>query len=408
MSFLELDLDPRLINALAKAGYQKPTTIQTAVLEHALEQRDIMANAPTGTGKTAAFLLPALQHLLDFPRREPGHARVLILTPTRELAEQVRQYGEKLCRGTDLTIGAIVGGRDYQLDADLLTANLDILVATPGRLEYYLQSERFDPRQVELLIIDEADRMLDLGFMPVVQMIANEVRWRKQTMLFSATLEGSGIEQFAKELLNDPIRCDAKPPRSERKKINQNYYRADNLAHKDKILMRLLAEPECERSIIFVRTKDRAVQLNGKLFARKVRIAVLQGDMAQGQRDRAIELFKEGKVHHLVATDVAARGLDIADVTHVINYDMPRKGDTYLHRIGRTARAGAKGSAISIVEAHDFPSLEKIQRYVGEPIRYRVYDNLRPLTREPKFKKPKKAKITAKTKLKKAKKKNKK
>ncbi|WP_156904886.1 ATP-dependent RNA helicase SrmB [Ferrimonas senticii] len=393
MSFIDLDLDPRLLTALEKAGYSKPTTIQNAVLEAALEQRDILASAPTGTGKTAAFLLPAIQHLLDFPRRGPGHARVLILTPTRELAEQVRQYGEKLVRGTDLTIGAIVGGRDYQLDADLLTANLDILVATPGRLEYYLQSERFDPRQVELLIIDEADRMLDMGFMPVVEQIANETRWRKQTMLFSATLEGAGIDQFVDRILQEPVRCDAKPPRSERKKINQSYYRADDLAHKDKLLMRILNDPSCERSIIFVRTKDRAVVLNGKLFARKVRIAVLQGNMAQGQRDRAIELFKEGKVKHLVATDVAARGLDIPEVTHVINYDLPRKGDTYLHRIGRTARAGAKGSAVSIVEAHDHPSLEKIQRYVGEPIRYRVMEGLKPLSRVPKFTKPKKSKL---------------
>ncbi|QIZ77459.1 ATP-dependent RNA helicase SrmB [Ferrimonas lipolytica] len=405
MSFLELDLDPRLLSALAKAGYTKPTTIQTEVLECALEQRDILANAPTGTGKTAAFLLPAIQHLLDFRRRDPGHARVLILTPTRELAEQVRQYGEKLVRGTELTIGAIVGGRDYQLDADLLTANLDILVATPGRLEYYLESERFDPRQVELLIIDEADRMLDLGFMPVVEHIANEVRWRKQTMLFSATLEGSGLNQFVHKLLEDPVRCDAKPPRSERKKINQSYYRADDANHKYKLLKRLLADEECERSIIFVRTRERAVQLNSKLFASKVRIAVLQGDMAQGQRDRAIELFKEGKVKHLVATDVAARGLDIQDVTHVINYDLPRKGDIYLHRIGRTARAGAKGSAVSIVEAHDYPHLEKIQRYVGEPIRYRVIESLRPLSKAPKFGKPKKTKAKAKTSASKKKKK---
>ncbi|GAA5194136.1 ATP-dependent RNA helicase SrmB [Ferrimonas gelatinilytica] len=398
MSFSELDLDPRLERALLRAGYSKPTTIQKAVLETALEQRDILASAPTGTGKTAAFLLPALQHLLDFRRRDPGHARVLILTPTRELAEQVRQYGEKLIEGTGLTIGAIVGGRDFQLDADLLGGNLDLLVATPGRLLHYLEQEKFDPRQVELLIIDEADRMLDMGFMPDVERLAGEVRWRKQTMLFSATLEGSGLERFVSTLLEDPVRCDAQPPRSERKKINQLAYRCDDASHKFKILTRLLAQPDCERSIIFCRTKERATALHAQLFAAKFRVAVLQGGMTQGKRDDALLKFKEGRVKHLIATDVAARGLDVPQISHVINFDMPRSGDVYLHRIGRTARAGAKGTAISLVEAHDAPMLTKVQRYTEEPIRNRVIDDLRPQTRAPKFRKPKKSKVAAKKK----------
>ncbi len=404
MSFSELDLDPRLERALARAGYSKPTTIQKAVLETALEQRDILASAPTGTGKTAAFLLPALQHLLDFRRRDPGHARVLILTPTRELAEQVRQYGEKLIEGTGLTIGAIVGGRDYQLDADLLSGNLDLLVATPGRLLHYLEQEKFDPRQVELLIIDEADRMLDMGFMPDVERLAGEVRWRKQTMLFSATLEGSGLERFVSALLQDPVRCDAKPPRSERKKINQLAYRCDDASHKFKILTRLMAQPDCERSIIFCRTKERATALHAQLFAAKFRVAVLQGGMVQGKRDDALLKFKEGRVKHLIATDVAARGLDVPEISHVFNFDMPRSGDVYLHRIGRTARAGAKGTAISLVEAHDAPMLAKVQRYTEEPIRSRVIEDLRPQTRAPKFRKPKKSKAAGKKKaIKKAK-----
>ncbi|SHH78698.1 ATP-dependent RNA helicase SrmB [Ferrimonas marina] len=398
MSFADLDLDPRLERNLLQAGYRKPTTIQRAVLEAALEQQDILASAPTGTGKTAAFLLPALQHLLDFPRREPGHARVLVLTPTRELAQQVGEYAEKLLRGTGLSQGAIVGGRDYQLDADLLQGNLDLLVATPGRLMQYLEEEKFDPRTVEVLIIDEADRMLDMGFMPVVDRLAAEVRWRKQTMLFSATLEGQGLEAFVRTLLDEPVRCDAKPPRSERKKINQLAYRADDAKHKLALLDRVLADPECERSIIFVRTRERAIALHGQLFAKKYRVAVLQGEMTQAKRDDALRKFRENRVKHLVATDVAARGLDVPEITHVINYDMPRSADTYLHRIGRTARAGAKGTAISLVEAHDHPMLEKVQRYTEEGIRNRVMEGLKPQTKVPSFKKPKKSKLKGKAK----------
>ncbi|MBY5992464.1 ATP-dependent RNA helicase SrmB [Ferrimonas balearica] len=390
MSFADFDLDPRLERALTKSGYTKPTTIQTAVLEPALEQRDILASAPTGTGKTAAYLVPAVQHLLDFPRREPGHARVLILVPTRELALQVKAYGEKLLSGVDLTIGAIVGGKDYQVDADLLKQNMDLLVATPGRLIMYLEKEKFDPRQVEMMVIDEADRMLDMGFMPVVDRIAAETRWRKQTMLFSATLEGEGLEGFVRELLEDPAHCDAKPPRSERKKITQYYYRADDKAHKFALLTHLLAEPECTRAVIFTKTREAAIELHGKLFAAKVRTAVLQGAMVQGKRDDALERFKSGSVQVLVATDVAARGLDVAGVTHVFNYDLPRSSDVYLHRIGRTARAGAKGMAINLVEAHDQPMLERIQRYTDEPVKARVIDSLRPQTKAPRFSKPKK------------------
>ncbi|MBY6186503.1 ATP-dependent RNA helicase SrmB [Marinobacter hydrocarbonoclasticus] len=406
MSFADFDLDPRLERALAKSGYTKPTTIQRAVLEAALEERDILASAPTGTGKTAAYLLPALQHLLDFPRRESGHARVLILTPTRELALQVKEYGAKLLAGTGLAIGAIVGGKDYQLDADLLKVNLDILVATPGRLIMYLEDEKFDPRQVEVMVIDEADRMLDMGFMPVVDRIAAETRWRKQTMLFSATLEGSGLDNFVRELLDDPVHCDAKPPRSERKKITQYYYRADDLDHKFKLLKRLLDDPECTRAVIFTKTRDKATELHAKLFAAKIRTSVLQGAMVQGKRDDALERFREGRVQVLVATDVAARGIDVIGITHVINFDLPRTSDVYLHRIGRTARAGAKGTAINLVEAHDMPMLDRIQRYLEDPIKPRVIESLRPRSKAPTFSKPKKKDAKGKKKDSKGKKKS--
>jgi ATP-dependent RNA helicase SrmB len=294
-----------------------------------------------------------------------------------------------------LTIGNIIGGVDYQKDADLLAQNLDILVATPGRLMMYIEQEKFDPRQVEVLIIDEADRMLDMGFMPVVDRISAETRWRKQTMLFSATLEGQGLEGFVSEILENPAHCDAKPPRSERKKINQLYYRADDAQHKFKLLCHLL--DEVERSIIFVRTRERAQMLHAQLQSQSIKAVMLQGEMAQIKRESALASFRQGKVNHLVATDVAARGLDIPDISHVFNYDMPRTADVYLHRIGRTGRAGAKGIAIALVEAHDHPMLERVQRYTSEGIRKRVVEALRPKSKAPKFSsKKKKVKTTKK------------
>ncbi|TKB53019.1 ATP-dependent RNA helicase SrmB [Ferrimonas aestuarii] len=403
MSFDTLDLDSRLIGAMNKAGYQEPTAIQSAVVPVAMEQKDILADAPTGTGKTAAYLLPALQHLLDFPRRDPGHPRVLILTPTRELATQVKNYADKLTGSLNLITGALTGGVDFAADNEMLSKNLDILVATPGRLMDYIEKEKIACRDIEVLIIDEADRMLDMGFGPTVDRIAAEARWRKQTMLFSATLEGKGIDSFAKEILNEPESISADPSRRERKKINQYYYRADDAAHKLALLKRILSDPECTKAVVFARTRERVESLIAQMDRAKIRTNCLKGEMPQAKRDAAVARFKDGEIAVLIATDVAARGLDIHGITHVINYDLPRHADTYVHRIGRTARAGAKGTAISIVEAHDHPQLGKIERYTKDTIRRRVFQDLKPKTKEPSA--PKKSKSKTKTKPKKAKKK---
>ncbi|MDE4030972.1 ATP-dependent RNA helicase SrmB, partial [Glaesserella parasuis] len=370
-TFEELDLSPELLQALEKKGYKRPTAIQQETIPPAMEGRDVLGSAPTGTGKTAAFLLPALQHLLDHPRRNPGPPRILILTPTRELAMQVAEQAEELAQFTNLKIATITGGVAYQNHGEVFNTNQDLVVATPGRLQQYIQEENFDCRSVEILIFDEADRMLQMGFGQDAEKIAAETRWRKYTWLFSATLEGELLVDFAERILNDPVQIDAEPSRRERKKIQQWYYHADNLEHKTKLLARLISEFEIERSIVFVRRRESVRELSETLRKRGIRSTYLEGEMAQTQRNQAIARLKDGMVNMLVATDVAARGIDIDDVDFVINFDLPYSADTYLHRIGRTARAGKKGSAVTLVEAHDYKLLVKMKPYTEEPLKPR-------------------------------------
>ncbi len=390
-NFADLELDNNLIEAINDMGYERPTQIQAEAIPHALNGRDLLASAPTGTGKTAAFVLPALQFLQDFPRRKAGPARILILTPTRELAMQVAEQARALAKNTSLKIVTITGGVMYQDHADILATTQDIVVATPGRLMEYIEAERFDCRAIEWLILDEADRMLDMGFGPIVDRLSGECRWRKQTLLFSATLEGKGVEGFTADLLNDPAEIDAQPSRRERKKITQWYYRADTLDHKVELLKHLLTE-QAERSIVFIKTRERLAELRSKLESAHIACSWIQGEMPQDRRNNAIRRFREGEVNVLLATDVAARGIDLPDVSHVINYDLPRTADVYLHRIGRTARAGKKGSAVSLVEAHDQPLMERITRYTKEEIKERFVKGMRPTHKKPVFKKKKKVK----------------
>lgn len=378
MSFESLELDPVLLQAVEELGFNRPTTIQSQVIPVAMEGRDIMASAPTGTGKTAAFLLPILQHMLDFPRRRPGPARALILTPTRELALQITEQAEALAAHTHMKVASIIGGVAEETQLPALEKTVDIVIATPGRLMQYIEDERFDSRDIEVLVLDEADRMLDMGFIGDVDRIAAEARWRKQTMLFSATLEGAGLKSFAEDLLKDPAEFYAEPPRSERKKIQQLVYFADTAEHKFKILKHLLQQEEVQRSIVFVKTRERLAELVSLLQASGIDCSWLRGEMEQEKRIEALHRFRTDKVRILVATDVAARGIDLPDVSHVINYDMPRSADTYVHRIGRTGRAGKKGCAINLVEAHDVGMMERVERYTEEKMMRRVVDSMRP------------------------------
>ncbi|HKM98795.1 MAG TPA: ATP-dependent RNA helicase SrmB [Buttiauxella sp.] len=382
-TFSELELDESLLLALQDKGFTRPTAIQAAAIPPALEGRDVLGSAPTGTGKTAAYLLPVLQHLVDFPRKKSGPPRILIVTPTRELAMQVADHARELAKHTHLDIATITGGVAYMNHAEVFSENQDIVVATTGRLLQYIKEENFDCRAVETLILDEADRMLDLGFAQDIETIAAETRWRKQTMLFSATLEGDAIKNFAERLLEDPVEVSATSSTRERKKIHQWYYRADNVEHKTALLVHLLQQPDTTRSIVFVRKRDRVHELVAWLREAGINTCYLEGEMVQMKRTEAIKRLTDGRVSVLIATDVAARGIDIPEVSHVFNFDMPRTADTYLHRIGRTGRAGLKGTAISLVEAHDHLLLGKVTRYMKEPMKSRVIEELRPTTRAP-------------------------
>jgi ATP-dependent RNA helicase SrmB len=407
--FEHFDLDSELLASINKIGYSKPTSIQDLVIPQAMMGKDILASAPTGTGKTAAFLLPIAQHLLDYPRTKPGFPRVLILTPTRELALQIGEDCQQLTELTTIKTGVITGGVNYGSHADILTSTTDILVATPGRLLEYIDNEQFDAREIEALVLDEADRMLDLGFSETINRIVAEARWRKQTMLFSATLEGAGVLRFAKEVLNEPVFLESNPSRKEKAIIHQWLHLADNTAHKLAMLVNTLKQDGVNRAVVFANKRETVQYLSGKLYAEELPCVWLEGKMPQDKRNKAISRFKSGEIKVLVATDVAARGLDIDDISHVVNFDMPRKVDIYIHRIGRTGRAGNKGTAISLVEAHDMAVIGKIERYTQERLSRRVIDGLRPKNKESRVVNKKvKLKLTTAQKKAKAKKQSKK
>jgi ATP-dependent RNA helicase SrmB len=348
--------------------------------------------------------LPALQYLIDFPRREPGFARALIMTPTRELAFQIFEQLQILTKHTTLNCGVITGGINYGSHKDTLEKNNDILVATPGRLIEYMNEESFQADEVEVLILDEADRMLDMGFVAEMDRIISDAKRRRQTMLFSATLEGVAIERFAKRALKEPVTVEAESPRREKAKIQQWIHLADDAEHKLALLTHLLQQPEMTKVIVFIKTRERLASLAGQLESVGLKTCWLQGEMPQDKRLLAVSRFSKGLVRILLATDVAARGLDIDDISHVINFDMPRTADVYVHRIGRTGRAGTKGIAISLVEAHDIDMVGKVERYTETALKRRVIESLRPKHKEAKpSTKTKKPKSVAKKKaLKKA------
>lgn len=397
-TFADFQLDDDINRAISQRGFTQPTLIQEMAIPLALDGKDLLASAPTGTGKTLAFVLPAIQYLLDFGRKDPGFARVLVMTPTRELAYQVYDEFKHFTQFTSLNVGVITGGINYGSHKDTLEKNNDILVATPGRLTEYLDEESFQADEVEVLILDEADRMLDMGFIGEMNRIVLEARRRRQTFLFSATLEGATLERFAERALNAPERIEAVPSRKEKAKILQWVHLADDAQHKLALLIHLLKQEEVTKAIVFVKTRERLASLTGQLETAGLRCAWLQGEMPQDKRMQAVSRFASGKVSILLATDVAARGLDIDDISHVINFDMPRTADVYVHRIGRTGRAGKKGTAISLIEAHDMAILAKVERYSEQKLKRRVIDSLRPKNKEAKVpvKKKKPGKVAAK------------
>jgi superfamily II DNA/RNA helicase len=383
LSFEQLNLDARLLRAIAACHFKAPTDIQRQAIPVALDGRDLMASAQTGTGKTAAFVLPALQRLITTPSAVRGRGpRVLVLTPTRELAMQVTDNIRQFSRECRVTSGSIVGGMSYGPQFKLLQQPLDLLVATPGRLMDHMEQGKVDFSRVEVLVLDEADRMLDMGFVNAVKEIAAELPSRRQTLLFSATLEGKVLE-IARQLLKDPARIQLAAVRDPHEAIAQHVHEADDAAHKNALLDHYLADDALYQAVIFIATKHAADKLAKKLTAQGHKAAPLHGNMNQNKRKRTIEAMRRGEFRLLVATDVAARGLDIKGISHVINFDLPMVAEDYVHRIGRTGRAGATGIAVSFVDHEDRGLLRDIERLTNRKLERKTVAGLEPTARAP-------------------------
>jgi len=379
--FKELKLDSRLLQAIDASGFKTPTDIQRAAIPAVLSGIDLMASAQTGTGKTAAFVLPALQHLITTPAKRGRGPRVLVLTPTRELAMQVNENIRQLSRFCKVTTGNVVGGMAYPPQMQLLKRPLDLLVATPGRLMDHMEQGRVDFSRLEILVLDEADRMLDMGFIDAVKTIARATPESRQTLLFSATLEGR-VLAVAKVLLKNPARIQQAANHEHHASISQRIYRVDNMAHKHRLLSHYLSSDSLSQAIVFTATKRGADKLARLLSTQGYSSAALHGDMGQGARKRTVEHMRHGKFRALVATDVAARGLDIKGISHVINFDLPMVAEDYIHRIGRTGRAGALGTAISLVGPEDWSKLSGIERLTGRRLERSVIAGLEPTSSE--------------------------
>jgi superfamily II DNA/RNA helicase len=382
VSFQAFNLDARLLSAIEKLNYTKPTDIQREAIPVVLEGRDLMASAQTGTGKTAAFMLPTLHKLLTTQAKPGRGPRILVLTPTRELAQQVTDAVRDFGKGSPLKAGAIVGGVSYMQQEKLLAAPLDILVATPGRLMDHMNRGRVDFSRLELFILDEADRMLDMGFIDDIETIIAKLPADRQTLLFSATLEGD-VDRIAKQLLKNPARIQIASSKTKHESIEQTILVADDMRHKTALLGGILEDTSVYQAVIFVATKHSADNVADIIKNMGHTASALHGDMRQNVRSRVIEKMHHGKIRVLVATDVAARGLDVKGITHVINFDLPRVSEDYVHRIGRTGRAGATGKAISLVGPQDWMNLTRIERLTGQPITEIKIEGLEPRSSRP-------------------------
>ena len=380
VTFASLGLAPAILQAVQDAGYTVPSPIQAEAIPQAMAGHDLMASAQTGTGKTAAFILPALQKLsVEAAVRGKG-PRILVLTPTRELAQQVSDAANKYGKNMRVKVVSILGGMPYPLQNKLLSGFVDILVATPGRLIDHIERGRIDFSRLEMLVLDEADRMLDMGFIDDVERIAAATPATRQTLLFSATLEGA-IGNLAMRLLKSPKRISVASAQARHENIDQRLMYVDDMAHKNRLLDHLLRDVDLNQALVFTATKRDADSLADELSAAGHAAAALHGDMNQRERNRTLLNLRRGNVRVLVATDVAARGIDVAGITHVINFDLPKFAEDYVHRIGRTGRAGASGIAVSFASNRDAMNLKKIERFTGQPIQPHTIAGL-----EPKFK----------------------
>jgi superfamily II DNA/RNA helicase len=374
--FSQFALHERLLKALAELNFVEPTPVQVAAIPPALEGRDLRVIAQTGSGKTAAFVLPLLNGLIGDARPRVT-IRALILLPTRELAQQTLKEVERFSQFTFIKSGLVTGGEDFKVQAALLRKVPDILIATPGRLIEHLNAGHLDLKEVEVLVLDEADRMLDMGFAEDVQRLVEECANRRQTLLFSATTGGSGLREMVAKVLRDPQHLMLNAVSDLSETIRQQIVTADDPAHKEQLVHWLLEHESYCKAIVFTNTRVQADRLYGHLVAAGQKAFVLHGEKDQKERKLAIERLKQGGTKVLVATDVAARGLDVEGLDLVINFDMPRSGDEYLHRVGRTGRAGAEGLAVSLICHNDWNLMSSIERYLKQHFERRVIKELK-------------------------------
>ena len=376
MSFKSLGLSNALLQAVSKKGYTSPTPIQQKAIPRILERKDILASAQTGTGKTAGFALPILQILSEERPLHQRPVRCLVLTPTRELAAQVLVDFKECGEFTNLRSTVIFGGVGANPQIRTLRQGVDILVATPGRLLDLHNQKALSLAKVEILVLDEADRMLDMGFLRDIKKILALIPSKRQNLLFSATFSKE-IKQLANEFLHHPVMVEATPQNTTAEKVDQLVYRT-NKGLKTALVIKLISEGEWQQVLIFTRTKHGANRLSEKLSKSGISSAAIHGNKSQGARTKALAGFKRGKVRVLVATDIAARGLDIPLLPHVINYELPNIAEDYIHRIGRTGRAGASGEAISIVSIDEDEYVRGIEKLLGEKLQSQTIEGFEP------------------------------
>ncbi|MCC6969085.1 MAG: DEAD/DEAH box helicase, partial [Phycisphaerales bacterium] len=364
MPFAQLGLSQPILRALAKEGYETPTPIQAQCIPHILKAKDVLGCAQTGTGKTAAFALPIIQRLMEMPvdktRRGPAKARALILSPTRELAIQIRDSFGAYGRESGLRSTVIFGGVSQVRQVQALRDGVDVIIATPGRLIDLMDQRKVHLDEVQILVLDEADRMLDMGFIQPIRLITSKTPPERQTLLFSATMPPE-IRKLADSLLTDPVSVAVSAVASAAPKIEQSLFHVSR-ADKQALLTLLLSERSMSRVVVFTKTKHGAEKVGRKLYHAGVNAETIHGNKAQNARKKALDLFRAGKARVLVATDVAARGLDVDNISHVINFDLPMEPEAYIHRIGRTGRAGATGIAISFCDNEEKGLLKQIER----------------------------------------------
>jgi ATP-dependent RNA helicase RhlE len=370
MAFKALGLKDQITRALAEEGYETPTPIQAKAIPPILEGRDILATAQTGTGKTAAFALPVIHRLTDTPidktRRGPVLPRVLVLSPTRELAAQIGESFKTYGRNSHLRGAVVFGGVSQFHQVRTIRQGIDILVAAPGRLVDLMDQGLIDLSAIEIFILDEADRMLDMGFIKPIQYIASKLSKKRQTLLFSATMPRE-IVHLAESLLSDPVRVAAAPAGTPAARIEESLYMI-SFRDKQTLLNHMLQQEGVNRAVVFTKTKHGADKVGKRLDEAGVNNVVIHGNKAQNFRTRALDAFRAGRAKVLVATDVAARGLDVDGITHVFNYDLPMEPEAYVHRIGRTARAGAAGIAIAFCDPSERDLLRQVEKLIGRKI----------------------------------------